>query len=120
MRAVIGLGAIGQLAVQLLVANGCRVLGADLDPGRVKQALDLGASWSLAPGTDPAGWIGSAIDPTFERAQENRAALRERIAAPCLGILEHRPQASPAELAAQINVDFVVRQQTGVKGRAPR
>ena len=41
--AVIGLGAIGQLAVQLLVANGCRVLGVDLDAARAKQALDLGA-----------------------------------------------------------------------------
>ena len=42
IAAVIGLGLIGQLAVQLLRANGCRVLGIDLDPARVKQALDAG------------------------------------------------------------------------------
>lgn len=66
-----------------------------------------------AAGVSLAGWVGSAIDPAFERAQENRAALRERIGAPCLGILEHRPQASPTELADAINVDFVIRQQAG-------
>jgi dethiobiotin synthetase len=70
-----------------------------------------------AAGLTLAGWIGSAVDPAFERAQENRAALRARIAAPCLGILEHRPNASPAELADAINVDFVIRQQANAKGR---
>jgi len=58
--AVIGLGAIGQLTVQLLVANGVRVLGVDLDPARAKQALDLGAEWTLAPDSDPTSWIASA------------------------------------------------------------
>ena len=52
VAAVIGLGLIGQLAVQLLRANGCRVLGIDLDPTRVKQALDQGAEWGAAPGDD--------------------------------------------------------------------
>jgi NADPH:quinone reductase-like Zn-dependent oxidoreductase len=33
--AVIGLGLIGQLTVQLLLANGCQVYGVDLDPKRV-------------------------------------------------------------------------------------
>ncbi|HEX6283271.1 MAG TPA: bi-domain-containing oxidoreductase [Pyrinomonadaceae bacterium] len=40
---VIGLGLVGQLTVQLLKANGCRVLGLDLDPARVSLALELGA-----------------------------------------------------------------------------
>lgn len=40
---VIGLGLVGQLTVQLLKANGCRVFGLDLDPSRVSLALDLGA-----------------------------------------------------------------------------
>jgi polar amino acid transport system substrate-binding protein len=40
---VIGLGLVGQLTVQLLKANGCRVFGLDLDPERVKLALELGA-----------------------------------------------------------------------------
>ncbi|HSB27184.1 MAG TPA: bi-domain-containing oxidoreductase [Pyrinomonadaceae bacterium] len=40
---VIGLGLVGQLTVQLLKANGCRVFGLDLDPQRVKLAIELGA-----------------------------------------------------------------------------
>jgi predicted dehydrogenase len=39
---VIGLGILGQLTVQLLRANGCRVLVTDLDPERVAQAVAHG------------------------------------------------------------------------------
>lgn len=41
--AVIGLGLLGQLAVQIARAAGCRVFGVDLDPGRVALAGELGA-----------------------------------------------------------------------------
>ena len=40
---VMGLGLVGQLAVQLFVANGCRVFGLDLDQSRVELARRLGA-----------------------------------------------------------------------------
>ena len=40
---VIGLGLVGQLTVQLLKANGCRVFGIDLDQSRVDLARQLGA-----------------------------------------------------------------------------
>ena len=41
--AVIGLGLVGQLSVQLLKAAGCRVIGLDLCPSRASLAGDLGA-----------------------------------------------------------------------------
>ncbi len=41
--AVIGLGLLGQLTVQLLKAAGCRVLGMDLDASRAELAGELGA-----------------------------------------------------------------------------
>ena len=41
---VIGLGLIGQLTVQLLKANGCNVIGTDLDKSLVKLAKDFGAT----------------------------------------------------------------------------
>ncbi|MYY84961.1 oxidoreductase, partial [Streptomyces sp. SID335] len=41
---VIGLGLIGQLVVQLLVASGVRVVGADPDPSRCALAERLGAA----------------------------------------------------------------------------
>ena len=46
--AVIGLGLLGQLTVQLLRANGCRVIAMDIDRARVEQACDLGADFGLA------------------------------------------------------------------------
>jgi predicted dehydrogenase len=48
--AVVGLGLLGQLAVQLLKVNGCRVLGIDLDPAKVALAEKLGADLGLARG----------------------------------------------------------------------
>ena len=39
---VIGLGLLGLLAVQLVKAAGCMVLGTDLNPDRVKLAVELG------------------------------------------------------------------------------
>ena len=40
---VIGLGLIGQVAVQLLAANGCRVFGIDLEQQKIDLAKQLGA-----------------------------------------------------------------------------
>ncbi|HUF75347.1 MAG TPA: bi-domain-containing oxidoreductase, partial [Longimicrobiales bacterium] len=54
--AVIGLGLIGQMTVQLLRANGCRILGIDLDAERVKQGLELGAEWGATPDALSASW----------------------------------------------------------------
>jgi predicted dehydrogenase/threonine dehydrogenase-like Zn-dependent dehydrogenase len=53
---VIGLGILGQLSVQLLKANGCRVIGVDLDQGRV----DLACSLGLDIGLDAQ--IGNQVD----------------------------------------------------------
>jgi len=41
--AVIGLGLLGQLTVQLLKANGCKVIGSDVDPDKIELAKKLGA-----------------------------------------------------------------------------
>jgi predicted dehydrogenase/threonine dehydrogenase-like Zn-dependent dehydrogenase len=51
---VTGLGLIGLLAVQLLRANGCRVLGIDPDPARTALARGFGAATvELGRGEDP-------------------------------------------------------------------
>ncbi|WP_244468804.1 bi-domain-containing oxidoreductase [Devosia limi] len=42
--AVVGLGLVGLLAVQLLHAQGCRVIGIDLDPAKVALAERFGAT----------------------------------------------------------------------------
>jgi predicted dehydrogenase/threonine dehydrogenase-like Zn-dependent dehydrogenase len=52
---VLGLGLLGQLTVQLLRANGCRVIGVDVNAARIRIAAQLG----LAVGLDPsaADWV---------------------------------------------------------------
>ena len=45
--AVIGLGLLGQLTVQLLKANGCKVLGTDLDPDKLVLAKKLGVDQAV-------------------------------------------------------------------------
>jgi predicted dehydrogenase/threonine dehydrogenase-like Zn-dependent dehydrogenase len=42
---VIGLGLVGMMASQLLVANGCRVIGVELD----QKKLDIAAKWGVIP-----------------------------------------------------------------------
>lgn len=51
---VIGLGLVGQLTVQLLKANGCRVFGLDLDQSRVSLALELGADKAVVSNDETA------------------------------------------------------------------
>lgn len=53
---VIGLGAIGLLAVQVLRAHGCRVAGVDLNPARCGMARALGADLAASPAD-----IGAAV-----------------------------------------------------------
>lgn len=53
--AVIGLGLLGQLTVQILRAAGCRVVGIDLDPSKVALARELGAELALLRSDDVHG-----------------------------------------------------------------
>jgi len=48
---VIGLGLLGQISVQLLKANGCRVFGIDLDT----QKIELARKWGADGGCTPEG-----------------------------------------------------------------
>ena len=51
---VIGLGLIGLLTVQILKANGCAVLGIDLDEERVALAASFGADLAVSSGAGQA------------------------------------------------------------------
>lgn len=76
---VVGLGLIGQLTVQLLAANGCRVLGVDLDERRIKEALAQGAEWGAKPDALSDGWHveatgGLGVDFALVTASADSAA----------------------------------------------
>lgn len=54
---VIGLGLLGQLTVQLLKANGCRVFGIDLDESKIELARSFGADSGALPGAEAKGAV---------------------------------------------------------------
>ena len=69
--AVFGLGLIGLMTVQLLAANGCRVLGIDTDPERLRLARQFGAeTCDLSAGEDPV-----AVAEGFSRGHGMDGAL---------------------------------------------
>jgi len=90
--AVIGLGLLGQLTVQMLRANGCRVIGSDLDPHRVGIAKESGIDWGINPGEEDFvhrvnivtdGWgadavIITAATPSHEVIRQAMRACRKK------------------------------------------
>src|SRR5258707_10346629 len=87
--AVIGLGLVGQLTVQLLRAAGCRVLGIDIAPS----ACDL----AKKSGTDAVADPGSAVNAC--------AALTDGHGADCVVITAATKTSEPIELAAELARD---------------
>jgi predicted dehydrogenase/threonine dehydrogenase-like Zn-dependent dehydrogenase len=85
---VIGLGLVGQLTVQLLKANGCRVFGLDLDPSRVLLAMELGADCAVVAGDETEKEINA-----FTRGRGADAVL----------ITAATDSNQPVELAAKIS-----------------
>ena len=84
--AVIGLGLLGLLTVQILKANGCAVLGIDLDEERVALAEQLGAD------------VAVSADP--ERAC---AAFTDGCGADAVIITAATPSNEPIENAAEMS-----------------
>lgn len=67
---VIGLGILGQMTAQMLSANGCRVLGVDLDAKRIQQALENG--------------LDIGVDPTSENYIERVLKYTDGLGADCV------------------------------------
>jgi predicted dehydrogenase/threonine dehydrogenase-like Zn-dependent dehydrogenase len=80
---VVGLGLLGLLSVQLLVAQGCRVVGIDLDSKKCRLASQLGAGLTLVPGEDDleeavanfSGGIGADAVLITAASKDNRPIL---------------------------------------------
>lgn len=78
--AVIGLGLVGQLTVQLLKASGCRVIGVEPDAGRVALAKELGLDVGLTPGEETIARVqhltgGHGVDATIITAASKSDAI---------------------------------------------
>lgn len=99
------LGRDGALVLVEGIGGWCVPLGPDLDLAELPRALGLPVILVVglrlgclnhalltqaairAEGLRLAGWVANAVDPSMKRAEENVAALRERIGAPLLGVV---------------------------------
>jgi predicted dehydrogenase/threonine dehydrogenase-like Zn-dependent dehydrogenase len=88
---VIGLGLVGQLVVQLLVASGVRVVGVDPDAGRCELAERLGALTCSHPGS-------GVVDAAVAELTEGRGVDQVYLAA-------GGSTNEPVELAAKLSRD---------------
>jgi dethiobiotin synthetase len=77
------------------------ILVVGLRLGCINHAL-LSERALRADGCEFLGWIGSQVDPDMLRQDDNIATLRERLTAPCLGVLPFAADASPAGMAPRL------------------
>ena len=56
-----------------------------------------------------AGWVGNVVDPAMAMREENVATLRERLPAPCLGIVPRLDRVTAAAVAAQLDAAEITR-----------
>lgn len=71
--------------------------------GCINHAL-LSAEAIARDGLRLAGWVANVVDPGTSRLEENLATLAEHLPAPCLGRVPRLPQASPAAVAAHLDL----------------
>ena len=99
--AVIGLGLLGQLTVQLLKIAGCRVLGLDIAPDRAELAASLGAE---------------AVSSSAAAFQDRCSNLTNGLGVDAVLITAETPSSEPVNLAAQIARDRAVVVAVGTVG----
>jgi dethiobiotin synthetase len=93
------------LALPVILVVGLRL-------GCINHAL-LSARAIAADGCRLIGWIGNRIDPHMARADDNLGTLRERLPAPCLGVLPFCADPDPRALADELESAVRVIGQIG-------
>ena len=80
------------------------ILVVGLRLGCLNHAL-LSARAIIEDGAKLLGWVGSFIDPEMLEPEANVATLRQRLAAPCLGVIKHgaTPEEAAKELAGAVH-----------------
>lgn len=118
---VLGLGLLGQLTLQLLRANGCRVFGIDLDESKMGLAHELGAErcstpdeaksmvkeWSRGRGADAVLiTAGTSSNDPIELAGHISRQKGRVIVVGAVGIDVPRGVYFPKELTLQISMSY--------------
>lgn len=58
-------------------------------------------------GLQLAGWVANIVDPQTSRLEENLATLAERLPAPCIGRVPRLSSATPAAVAAHLDLGIL-------------
>ena len=87
---------IRELDIPVILVVGLRL-------GCLNHAL-LTAAALRQEGLELAGWIGNLVDPDFQAQDENIQTLKQRLDAPCLGILPYDAEASASTLASHLTL----------------
>ena len=77
------------------------ILVVGLRLGCLNHAI-LSARTIQSDGCGLIGWIGNGIDPAMQRVRENIDILRERLPAPCLGILPYSKERDARRMGAHL------------------
>lgn len=99
--AVIGLGLMGQITIQLLKAAGCRVLGMDIDASRAELAQQLGAE---------------AVSSSAGAFRNLCLEISNGVGADCVLITAETPSSEPVNLAGAIARDRAIVVAVGTVG----
>ncbi|MDR1647864.1 MAG: dethiobiotin synthase [Zoogloeaceae bacterium] len=103
----IPLGEEGDSADLALALECPVILVAGMRLGVINHAL-LTAEAITRRGLALAGWVANTVDPAMPRFEENLAALRAMLPAPCLGCLPRQSPADPKRVAVILNLPFTV------------
>jgi dethiobiotin synthetase len=79
------------------------ILVVGLRLGCLNHAL-LTAEAITQRGLTLAGWVANHIDPDMAAAEQNVEALKQRLPAPCLGVLPHQAQPHWQSLATALDI----------------
>lgn len=88
------------LALPIVLVVGMRL-------GCLSHAL-LSSEAIRTAGVKLAGWVATPIDPAMALAEENIAALQERIAAPLLGRMPHLPAWDAGRIGKNLDIDALL------------
>jgi len=82
------------------------VLVVGMRLGCINHAL-LSADAIAGAGMELLGWVANGVDEAMSHREENIEALRERIAAPCLGIIPFSPRFDARAMGALLTVPIL-------------
>lgn len=78
--------------------------------GCLNHAL-LSAEAIYRDGLRLAGWVANSVDPDMPRLEENIATLRDRLAAPCLGVVPRLADPTPELVGQHLQLKEILENQ---------